>query len=488
MRRPALLASAAGLLLTLGLPPFGWWPLALLGTGLLVHQLTDRGWRQRAVLGLGAGVGFLAPAMWWMTEFSLPGWVLAMLLEAAMLTLAVVLIPPGRWRVVGAPAAWVLLDAVRGHWPFGGVPIGLVAETQIGGPLLEAARIGGALLVTALVGLAGVALAWLARGRWRAAVVAMLPVLVLSGLGVVAPDGTVEGSFRAAIVQAGGERGTRAIDTPDDQVFEQHLEATELVPDGVDLILWPEDVVDVEGDVLSAPEGDQLSAVAALHDATLVAGVVSGDGDRFRNVARVWGPDGRPGDVYEKNHRVPFGEYIPFRSLVEKVADVSAVPRDAAVGEGPGLLRTEVGDLGVVISFEVFFARRARDAMAAGAEVLLVPTNATSYSTTQMPALEIGAARMRAVETGRDVLQAAPTGFSAVIDHRGRVRQQSDLGARQVLTASVERRSGDTIYTRLGDGPFVMGSLLALVAAWLLTRRDEPAWSPRFDRKRFRRA
>src|SRR5204863_1521411 len=114
-----------------------------------------------------------------------------------------------------------------------------------------------------------------------------------------------------------------------------------------------------------------------------------------------------------------------------------------------------VGDLGVVISFVVFYARRARDAMVAGGEVLLVPTNATSYSSTQMPALELAAARMRAVETGRDVLQAAPTGFSGVVDHRGNVVARSDLGLQEVITETVERRSGDTIYTRLGDGPFV---------------------------------
>jgi len=168
---------------------------------------------------------------------------------------------------------------------------------------------------------------------------------------------------------------------------------------------------------------------------------------------------------------VPFGEYIPFRSLVERVADVSAVPRDMRPGEGPGLLETDAGDLGVVISFEVFFARRARDAMVNGAEVLLVPTNASSYSSTQMPALELGAARLRAVETGRDVLQAAPTGFSGVVDHRGGVDEVSDLGRRQVLTATVERRSGDTIYTRLGDGPFVVLAALAL----LLTARRRRA-------------
>ena len=488
MRRPLLLGLVAGLLLTLGLPPFGWWPLALLGVGLLSFTLQGLPWRRRALVGLATGIGFLAPGLWWMTEFSLPGWALAMLLEAAIVTAAVALVPPGRRQLLGLPAVLVLADIFRSHWPFGGVPIALVAETQIGGPLLEAARIGGGLLVTALVGIAGASLAALAARRWRRALGGVALVLVVAGFGVIAPDGRATGELRAAVVQAGGDRGTRAIDTPEGQVFEAHLEATDLVPEGVDLILWPEDVVDVEGDVLATREGDALGAVAALHEATLVAGVVSGDGDAFRNVARAWRPDGRPGDVYEKNQRVPFGEYIPFRSLVESLADVSAVPRDMAVGEGPGILATEAGDLGVVISYEVFFARRARDAMAAGGEVLLVPTNATSYSTTQMPALELGAARMRAIETGRDVLQAAPTGFSAVVDHRGEVLQRTDLGRRQVLDATVERRTGDTIYTRLGNGPFVLAALVALAAAWALTRRDDPLSAPRFDRKRFSRS
>jgi apolipoprotein N-acyltransferase len=261
-------------------------------------------------------------------------------------------------------------------------------------------------------------------------------------------------------------------------VFEAHLAATEQVPPGVDLILWPEDVVDVEGDVLKTPEGDRLAAVAALHDATLVAGVVEGSHKYFLNVARAWEPDGRIGPVYEKNHRVPFGEFIPFRSLVEQVADISAVPRDAHVGHGPGVLPTQAGRLGVVISFEVFFARRARDAIVHGGQILLVPTNASSYSSTQMPALELGAARMRAIETGRDVLQAAPTGFSAVVDRRGKVLQRTNLGDREVLTATVDRRTGTTLYTRFGDGPFVFLTLLALVVAWGFTirasRRADP--------------
>jgi apolipoprotein N-acyltransferase len=157
--------------------------------------------------------------------------------------------------------------------------------------------------------------------------------------------------------------------------------------------------------------------------------------------------------------------------MIEHVADLSAVPRDAHKGTGPAFVPSPDGRLGVLISYEVFFARRARSALDHGAQVLLVPTNASSYSTTQMPALEVGAARLRAVESGRDLLQAAPTGFSAYVDHRGRVRDHTDLGKRAVLTVDVQRRTGMTIYTRIGDRPFIALALLVLALGWWLTRR-----------------
>jgi apolipoprotein N-acyltransferase len=254
-------------------------------------------------------------------------------------------------------------------------------------------------------------------------------------------------------------------------VFERHLDASGDVPAGLDLVLWPEDVVDVDGEVTTTEEGAALAALADGLDTTLVVGVVEGAGDRFRNRAVAYGPDGEVVDSYTKVLRVPFGEFIPFRSLVERVADVSAVPRDATVGDGPGILRTPAGDLGVVISYEVFFPRRARAAIEAGGDVLLVPTNASSFSTTQMPALELADARLRAIETGRWVLQAAPTGFSAVIDPEGRVRQHSDLGEAALLRATVEQRAGRTLYNRIGDLPVVALAAVALAAVWFTSRR-----------------
>ena len=458
---PSALAVVAGLLLTAALPPFGWWPLAIAGAALLAHLLRDRSWRGRALVGFLVGLGFLVPGLFWMSEFTLPGYVVACLFLSTFWAGAIAVVPPGRWAIVGLPAALLLLEAVRGAFPFGGVPVATLAQTQLGGPAMEVARLGGPLLVAAAVGAAGAALAW------RSLVTGAVAVAVVVA-GLASPLGHRTGELDAALVQGGGPRGTRAADTDESEVFERHLEASEDVPVGTTLTLWPEDVVDVDRLVTTTEEGEALGDLADEKDTTLVAGVVTGTDQTFTNVAWSWGPDGEPGDAYEKNVRVPFGEWIPFRSLVERLGDVSDVPRDMHVGTGDGILDTDAGRLGVVISWEIFFARRAR---AADGEVLLNPTNAASFTTGQMPALEIGAARLRAIETGRWVLQAGPTGPSTVIDPDGRVHQQTDLGAREVLTATVERRTGDTPYRSLGDRPLLTVAVVALAAAWVLTRR-----------------
>jgi len=197
---------------------------------------------------------------------------------------------------------------------------------------------------------------------------------------------------------------------------------------------------------------------------TMVVGVVIDTLDgRFRNQAVAWGPDGRIVATFDKVHRVPFGEYIPGRGVISHLADVSLVPADAIAGHGPGLLLTPAGPLGVVISYEVFYDGRARSGIRAGGQVLLVPTNAASYSTSQVPSQEMAATRLRALETGRDALQASPTGFSALVDHNGRVVARTTLGRRQVLTGTIEARSGQTLFVRFGDRP-----VLFLAAAILL--------------------
>jgi len=194
----------------------------------------------------------------------------------------------------------------------------------------------------------------------------------------------------------------------------------------------------------------------------------------FRNEVVAFGPDGAIVGTYEKVHRVPFGEYVPYRGFFEHLANLSAVPQDAIPGHSPGFIRTPSAPVGLMVSYEVFFADSGRAATRAGAQVLFVPTNTSSYSTSQVPTQEVAAARLQAIEEGRDLVQVAPTGYSAVVDNRGRVLQRSVLGARQVLVASVPLRDGATIYERFGDLPVLVLAGLALVAGLLLDRKKAP--------------
>jgi apolipoprotein N-acyltransferase len=141
-------------------------------------------------------------------------------------------------------------------------------------------------------------------------------------------------------------------------------------------------------------------------------------------------------------------------------------------------MRTPAGPLGVLVSYEVFFADRGRSSVRAGAQLLVVPTNTSSYSSDQMPSQEVAADRVQAVEEGRDLVQAAPTGYSSFVTNRGAVLQRSRLSARQVLTGTVSLRTGATLYERFGDLPTLVLAALALAAGLAVGLAAQRAIAP----------
>jgi apolipoprotein N-acyltransferase len=298
----------------------------------------------------------------------------------------------------------------------------------------------------------------------------------------LSPDGSGPGPhtpLRVAVVQGGGPRGLRATSSDPAAVLQRQFDAsTSLTPPlspPLDLVLWPEDVVHVDGPVDQTPEADAVGALAARLHATVVAGVVEEDiaPGRFRNAAVAWSPQGTMVARYDKVHRVPFGEYIPGRSLLRHFVDLGLVSADAIAGHGPGRLVTPAGPLGAVISYEVFYDDRARAAIHAGGQVLLVPSNTSSYRTSQVPTQAVAAARLQALETGRTALYVSPTGYGAIVGPDGRVVARTTLGRAQVLLGSVPPRTGETVYVRFGDRPLLVLLLAGLaIARWPRRRRS----------------
>ncbi|HXW32543.1 MAG TPA: apolipoprotein N-acyltransferase [Acidimicrobiales bacterium] len=503
-----------GVGMALSLPPFGMWILAFPAAAVLWWQLGLLGVRRRLAAGWVFGLGLYGIGLWWVTDFNVYGGLVLIVVEALAVALASAIVPRGRGRTPALAGAMVLLELARSSWPFGGLPLGGVALGQASGPLAEAARLGGPDLLVGLVWLGGGGLGavlvtgarwtrtwWAARSEpagWRLltghappagvrtlgsvpvagpVVAGVLAVAVTAGVAVAgrsAPDGgRAVSTIEVAAVQGGGVRGLDELQVPPQEVFDAQVAATELLEAGSAshppaLIVWPEDVVALDQPLAGSPEEQTVASLARAARATVLAGVTEPAGPgRFRNEIVAFAPDGDIVASYEKVHRVPFGEYVPWRGLVKHLANLSDVPEDAVAGHGDGTMRTPAGDLGTMVSYEVFFADRGRAATRGGATLLVVPTNTSSYSTAQVPTQEVAADRLQALSEGRDLVQAAPTGFSDLVDNQGRVLARSGLGHRALLVGRLSMRDGRTVYERFGDLPVLAGALAGIVGGWL---------------------
>ena len=489
---PAL-ALGAGALVAFSLPPWGWWPLAFVGIALYAvvgDRLEQEEASRRRRFGHAwlFGAGWMYLGMGWMVQLTVPGYLAAGAVFAAYHGVAALLVPPGRWALVGRPAAHTLAEVVRMSFPFGGVPLATLGISQVGGPLAGVARVGGVILITWVVfqlamivpeivqwmrrrGAGGEPTTTDAPDRWLIVAPLAVTAVVVLGAVTVAPDGGSNGvTIEVAAVQGGGEQGTRAIDVPSIVVTERHLEATRSIPtdrgDDLDLVLWPENTIDVDevDGFATSPIAALIADEAARLDTPISVGLTEDvNATQYTNAQVVVTPEGEITSRYDKVRRVPFGEYVPFRSILERITSAVDQVGDAVAGTEPAVLELPTGErFATAISWEIFFGGRVREGVEGGGQAVLNPTNGASYTGTIVQTQQVASSRLRAIETGRWVVQAAPTGFTAFIDHTGEVRQRSTQREQVVLYDTVELRDGETWYTTIGDGPWILLLLLVL--------------------------
>ena len=487
MKKQSLVAIIAGLLVAFSLPPWGWWPLAYVGVALFATCRPNSN-RARFMFGTLFALAWLAPGMAWMWFLTAPGYVIAALLFsalhgiAAMITGAVT--DRQKHRAIVGPLAHTLAEALRFSFPFGGVPLATLAISQAASPIAPIVRVGGPLLLTYVVLQIGFLLANLrettASKRAMHAVLLTVIVAVLPIAGSIAPHGRDIGrTLNIAAVQGGGPQGTLAINTNSRDVVIRHLDATKTITGGtastdgqLDLVIWPENVIDVSS-FSSSVERTEVAAQAARLNAPFLVGITEDlDNKFFTNAQVVVNTDGSLGDRYDKVRRVPFGEFVPMRGLLEAVgAPVDRIPRDAMAGNDTAILDAADTTIAVVISWEVFFAGRANEGVERGATLLVNPTNGSSYTGTILQTQQIASSRLRALETGRWLVQVSPTGFSAFVSPSGQVFDRTGVSEQHVITREVQLRSGRTIYSYLGDMPFILIMIASLLALLIAGRR-----------------
>ena len=502
-----LAAPVSGALLAAAFPALDLGPLALVALVPLLLAVETVRPARAAALGYLAGLTFFGLHLLWIAQFlSWTGavawlaWGALSAIQAAAFAAFFALVPAtrmlGAWRLLVLPAAWAVLELVRAHHPLGGFPWGLLALTQHdAGPLLPLARVVGGFGLAAVIVAVNLAVAfWLralwapapAGPRWRRLLpLAGLPLLVV-GLGgarlAVPPPPAPSGEPLDVVVVQAGLRGGRGLDQGQttEQVFANHVRRTEtlaLTPgDPPDLVVWGEGAADA--DPLTSPErqADVARAAAAARAPVLLGATTRLDDTHRATEALLFTPEGMLASRYQKRRLVPFGEFVPFGSVLGRLipATRQGVPYDKVPGERLEPLLIDGVPVGTLICWESAYPGDARQLTRDGAQLLLILTNNASFGTGAGPRQHLAAGQLRAVEEGRTIVQAAVTGISAVIEPSGATRQETELYQETTLRVQVPPRSGITPYARYGRGieaGMVGVAVGGLLLAGLLWRR-----------------
>nr|WP_236700281.1 apolipoprotein N-acyltransferase [Allosalinactinospora lopnorensis] len=519
-----LAAAASGLAQLFALPPYGLWWLAPLSAALLAFAVLGTRLRRAAWLGAVSGAALMVPLVKWQEVFGADVWLLIAAAETVYYIpmaagLACVLRIPG-WPVWTA-ALWVLQEAVRARFPFDGFPWGKLAFSQPGGPLAGYASLGSSALVTFMVALTGALLLWAvlrvagaarparpalrtaeaprAGGGLRTGVLpgtaALAGAAAILAAGAAVPEVGAPARDRAvnvALVQGNVPRvGEMDILGERMQVLQNHVDGVHRLADRVrageveqpDLVVLPENSSDIDA-YTDQEAAAMIGAAARDIDAPLLFGITRFHEDGLTREARsvVWDPQDGPGEYYTKRFLVPFGEYIPYRDFFTGfVSRLEQVSTDSVPGTEPGDVTLGGTTLATAICFDVAFDRPVREAVAAGGEIIAVPTNNANYNFTGQTDQQLAITRLRAVEHGRPAVVAATSGVSAVVGADGGLSYRSAEAEPAEHVAEVPAMAGQTIATRIGALPeaalcaIAAGAVIAGVALARRVRSRERA-------------
>ncbi|WP_298742440.1 apolipoprotein N-acyltransferase [uncultured Microbacterium sp.] len=495
----SLVAVAAGLIFTLAFPALAWWPVVFVAVPLALLSLIGRRAWSAALVGFLFGAALFFVNLSFTARFLGPiPWIALSVLQAVLTAAAAVplalayrwmpRLAPGAWgRLVALPALvaglWVAREELLGTFPYGGFPWARVAVTQASSPLAD---------VTSWVGMSGLSflivfvcaalIEYVRRGAFtdiRTALSYALPAILLFSLPQFPT--TDAGTIRVGAVQGNGPAGyfdeREAYD-----VFRAQLAATEPIEDeDVDVLLWPEGGVDADP-TNNESVARTLDALSERIDAPLLIGAVTARDEKYFNSSMLWeaGAD-NPVSTYDKRHPVPFGEYVPNRDFFMLLAPdlIGLIQREFTPGTTAPFVDVDGVGVGLAICFDVIYDDVIREGAHAGAEVFMFQTNNADFRGTDENLQQLAFARIRAIETGRAVVNLSTVGTSQVIAPDGSTMDAlaadtpgamvTDVPLRTGLTPAV--LAGEAIQSFLGWGS---AGVLAAVGALLWHRTRTP--------------
>lgn len=499
MRRAPLYLglAASGAALVFAFAP---WHLYFL-TGLLLAPLFAAGqWsspRARLLAGLAFGAGLFGFGLHWLLPtiatfanmpwpLALPVW-LALVAVCAAFPAAFAWLAglswapaPGAVRYLAfLPALWLALESLRSYI-LTGFPWLTLGHAQTGGPLAgllplagyEGAGLAAAVANGALLGLWRLARAGQRRrafGGLAALAVVVAGVQLAGAISWTRDSGT---AVRAALVQGAVPQAEKWDPANRAATLERYRRMTVANLDA-EVVVWPETAVPLFADRAEEFLGD-LDRHARARGTGLLVGIPERqwrDGDkRYYNALTALGS---ASGHYRKRHLVPFGEYVPLSPVLGWAERFLPGGGGFSAGTSAELLHLNGHALGPTICYEDAFAREVRPTVTAGAGVLVNVTNDAWFGPSIGPDQHAQLARIRAQEARRPMLRVANTGRTFATDHRGRILDDLPREEPGVLRTTVQPRTGQTPYMRLGPWP-AWGLAVAGLLLGVARRRSSP--------------
>lgn len=465
------LGILAGLIGLYVFPTENIWVLAPLIPALTFLSVLGAGFWKAVLIGFISGQVFYVSHIEWISLYLGPVPLFALSTLVSLYSAAAAGVVAWVWKKIGKSersslrmpillaAIWTAREFGSGNFPYGGFPWSRLSMTQSDSFLSNWVFWGGMSLLSFVIALLGalVAIAIKQRGvvsklPFAAAAIAVIVVPFLTPIGITTSQVDTK---TIAAVQGDANAGLFSNVTPG-TILKNHADATELVFEKgrpVDLLVWPENASDL--DPLRYPEAREvIERIATEINAPFVFGTVTRRGEESFNSTILWLPGTGPVDFYDKKQPVPFAEYAPDREFWRMFAPdlVDMIPRGYSFGVRDGIYEIADFTAGTLICFEIAEDWILRDLAHSGAEVILSQTNNADFGYSDETFQQAAIARLRAIETGRAVVNISTVGLSAIYLPDGKVLSEVEWYTPAAMVEDVP------LYTGLTPAMFI-GSL-----------------------------